>query len=241
MINTFRNFLAKRWLKRRGIKLSHGPRPIPRGSRLILEAGTSINVEVMRFRDLRIGGMTYIRSDSELLNVSKIGRFCSISNNVILGQERGGPGHSLTAVCTNPFMLETDLSPSTYTTPPATEIGHDVWIGRDVMVMEGVRIGTGAVIAARSIVTRDVPAYAIVGGSPARIIRYRHPHELATRLIESRWWEISPEALKQLPMDNPELFLLRLLEHTYQFQAEHPACLLTRSTWGLLPDQLEPH
>jgi acetyltransferase-like isoleucine patch superfamily enzyme len=239
MIDTLRNFLAKRWLKQRGIKLSHGVRPIPRGSRLILETGTSINVEVMRFRNLRIGGMTYIRSDSELLNVSDIGRFCSISNNVIIGQERGGAGHSLNAVCTNPFILETAASPSTYATPPATEIGHDVWIGRDVMVMEGVRIGTGAVIAARSIVTGDVPAYAIVAGSPARIIRYRHPPDLATRLIESRWWKIGPETLKQLPMDNPELFLLRLQERTDQFQTEHPACLLTRSTWGPLPAQPE--
>lgn len=240
MIDTFRNFLAKRWLKRRRIKLSHGPRPIPRGSRLILEAGTSINVKVMRFRDLRIGGMTYIRSNSELLNVSSIGRFCSISNNVILGQERGGPGHSLTAVCTNPFQLETAVSPSTYGAPTATEVGHDVWIGRDVMVMEGVNIGTGAVIAARSIVTKDVPAYAIVAGNPARIIRYRHPPELATRLIKSRWWEIGPEALKQLPMDNPELFLLHLQERTDQFQAEHPAYVLTRSTWALLLEQPEP-
>lgn len=239
MIATLRNFLAKRWLKKRGIKLSHGPRPIPRGSRLILETGTSINVEVMRFRDLRIGGMTYIRSDSELLNVSYIGRFCSISNNVILGQERGGPGHSLSSVCTNPFVLETGISPSTYSTPPAAEIGHDVWIGRDVMVMEGVRIGTGAVIAARSIVTRDVPAYAIVAGSPARIIRYRHPPQLATRLVESRWWEIGPEALKRLPMDNPELFLLRCQDSTNQLRAEYPACLLTRSNWSPLPAQPE--
>lgn len=235
MIDTLRNFLAKHWLKRQGIKLSHGPRPIPRGSQLILETGTSINVEVMRFRDLRIGGMTYIRSNSELLNVSEIGRFCSISNNVIIGQERGGPGHSLTAVCTNPFMLETAVSPSAYSTPPATEIGHDVWIGRDVMVMEGVRIGTGAVIAARSIVTGDVPAYAIVAGSPARIIRYRHPPELATRLIESRWWEIAPEALKRLPMDNPESFLLHLQESIIPRQAGHPAYLLTRYTWEQLP------
>lgn len=239
MIDTFRNFLAKRWLKQRGIKLSQGIRSIPSGSQLILETGTSINVEVMRFCDLRIGGMTYIRSDSELLNVSDIGRFCSISNNVILGQERGGAGHSLNAVSTNPFMLETAISPSTYATPPATKIGHDVWIGRDVMVMEGVRIGTGAVIAARSIVTRDIPAYAIVAGSPARIIRYRHEPELVTRLIESRWWEFAPEALKQLPMDNPELFLLRLQKLADQFQGVHSAYLLTRSTWGPLPAQRE--
>jgi hypothetical protein len=86
-------------------------------------------------------------------------------------------------------------------------IGHDVWIGRDAMIMDGLSVGTGAVIAARALVTKDVPPYAIVGGAPARIIRYRFAPELIERLLASQWWTLSPEALRQLPFDDPERFV----------------------------------
>ncbi|MDX8413698.1 MAG: CatB-related O-acetyltransferase [Mariprofundales bacterium] len=71
---------------------------------------------------------------------------------------------------------------------PFTEIGNDVWIGDNAVVLMGVRIGTGAIIGAGAIVTHDVPDYAIIGGSPAKIIKYRFPTETINRLIESQWW-----------------------------------------------------
>lgn len=70
-----------------------------------------------------------------------------------------------------------------------TSIGHDVWIGARAVVMDGVRIGDGAVIAAGSVITKDVPPYAIVGGVPAKIIRHRFGEELIQQLLIAPWWD----------------------------------------------------
>jgi chloramphenicol O-acetyltransferase type B len=67
-------------------------------------------------------------------------------------------------------------------------IGNDVWIAREAMIMSGVRIGDGAVIAARAVVTRDVPPYSIVGGNPAKLIRMRFSPDVIERLMQVRWW-----------------------------------------------------
>jgi acetyltransferase-like isoleucine patch superfamily enzyme len=75
---------------------------------------------------------------------------------------------------------------------PYPEIGNDVWIGADVTVAMGVRIGHGAVVAANSTVTKDVPAYAVVAGNPARVVRMRFGDELVGRLLTARWWDYDP-------------------------------------------------
>ena len=228
MFAYLKNRLAIRWLKRHNIKLSNGIATIPKDGELILEEGISINVKVMQFRSLKIGAMTYIRSGSELLNVQQIGRFCSIGNNVIIGQPKGGSGHSLSGVSTNPFQLLSAVAKNNYHAPQATRIGHDVWIGRDAMIMEGVSIGTGAVIAARSVVTKSVPEYAIVAGIPAREIRFRHHPIIASQLLESRWWEKPTHILKTLPMDDPESFLGRVNAFEPTTYTQHS---LTRHSW----------
>jgi acetyltransferase-like isoleucine patch superfamily enzyme len=94
---------------------------------------------------------------------------------------------------THPFH-EFDTKPTT--------IGHDVWIGANTVVMSGLTIGTGSCIGAGSVVTRDVPPYAIAYGNPARVRRYRFKPTIIKELIESEWWNyphnkitaISPEA-----------------------------------------------
>jgi acetyltransferase-like isoleucine patch superfamily enzyme len=101
------------------------------------------------------------------------------------------------------------LHPDTFRAGPVT-FGHDVWVGQGAMFSGGVTIGTGAVVAARALVTRDVPPYAIVGGTPAKIIRMRFSEELVQRLLESRWWRFGPDVLQPLDVRDPEGFVDRL-------------------------------
>lgn len=95
------------------------------------------------------------------------------------------------------------------------KIGHDVWIGSKVVLKGGIKIGTGAVIAANSVVTKDVPPYAIVGGNPAKLIRYRFSDDICQGLLRSEWWDYELSDLINLGMDfaNPESFLQQFLIH----------------------------
>jgi len=80
---------------------------------------------------------------------------------------------------------------------PAPIIGNDVWIGQQVLLKGGITIGDGACVAARSVVTKDVPAYAIVGGVQARVIRYRFSEAQITKLLAVKWWQYSYADLPQ--------------------------------------------
>lgn len=76
-------------------------------------------------------------------------------------------------------------------------LGNDVWVGSNVLINGGVKIGDGAVIAAGAVVVKDVPPYAIVGGVPAKIIRYRFSPEIIEKLLELKWWNLDDEILKE--------------------------------------------
>lgn len=215
------------WLRRRGIKFSPSLRDIKKGAELVLEEGVVLRNVQMGFRSLKIGAMTYMRGDGELWNVSQIGRFCSIGNGAVIGHDRAG--HPLDWVSTHPFSHSgTHLSYSSRFEP--TKIGHDVWIGRDAMILEGVEVGTGAVIATRSVVTRDVPPYAIVAGSPAKIIRYRHPEEIIQKLLDSQWWCLPVEKLLGLPIEQPSSFLEQVSAIEPEGEA-YASVRLTSSCW----------
>lgn len=158
-----------------------------------------------------IGFATYINHGSRLIG-SKIGRYCSIADNVYSGFGH----HPLKCISTHSsFFYDTtsQLGWSWYENGDApiydpykhpkdedryvSKIGHDVWIGSHVMIMDGVTIGTGAVVGTGSVVTTDVPPYAIVAGVPARIIRYRHPSDKIQELLDSEWWNMEFDRLKQ--------------------------------------------
>lgn len=224
------NHWCKRWLRRYGIKLASGPLALRKGGRLIMEEGVSISTVKMEFDSLRVGAMTYMRSAVELLNVGYIGRFCSIGTGVVIGQDRAG--HPLDWVSSHPFQhaaagLEYEGGRR------AAEIGHDVWIGRDAMILEGVNVGTGAVIASRAMVTRDVPPYAIVAGMPARIIRYRHSPSIIADLIASEWWEGSVMDLQRRPLNRPEAFIQQCRSEPVA-RAAYRTVSVSRSGWSEL-------
>lgn len=94
----------------------------------------------------------------------------------------------------------------------APRIGHDVWIGGDVLLGHNVRIGNGSVVAARAVVTRDVPDYAVVAGVPARVIKMRFPPEIVARLQKVRWWRYSLVKLQKLGLGEPVEPFLDALE-----------------------------
>lgn len=125
-----------------------------------------------------------------------IGKFCSIAQGVLFIMNGGN--HNYQAISTFPFPLlneTTSLSIATaldseYKVPikSPTTIGHDVWIGHDVTILRGVTIGNGSCIAAKSVVTKDVAPYAIVGGNPAQFIKYRFDSQIIAKLQQSQWW-----------------------------------------------------
>ncbi|WP_442920484.1 CatB-related O-acetyltransferase [Methanobrevibacter sp.] len=80
-------------------------------------------------------------------------------------------------------------------------VGNDVWIGSDAKILSGTKINDGSIIGANSIVTKDVPPYAIVAGNPAKIIRYRFNNEIIEKLLEIKWWNFKEEELiKVIPL-----------------------------------------
>ena len=130
-----------------------------------------------------------------------IGRFCSIASGVTIF---AGHDHRTDWVSTYPFQVafpDEPALPFPSKTKGPVVIGNDVWIGTDVMILSGVRIGNGAVIAARSVVTRDVAPYAIVAGVPARLVRYRFDETTRDLLERIAWWNWPLEKIREaLPL-----------------------------------------
>lgn len=126
-----------------------------------------------------------------------IGRYCSIAAEVRFIMNGGN--HPTNWLTTYPFPIfgqgwETAM-PATWPSRGDTIVGNDVWIGYGAIVMPGIRIGDGAIIATATVVTRDVPAYAIVGGNPGAILRYRFDEATIARLLSIRWWNWDPAAV----------------------------------------------
>ena len=129
--------------------------------------------------------------------ILKIGNYCSIAPGVqiLLGGE-----HHMEFVTTYPFSLLVDDAKKIPGYPYSkgdVVIGNDVWIGLDAMILSGVTIGDGAVVAGRSVVVRDVEPYSVVAGNPARHIKYRFSQETIERLLKIAWWSWPASEIKQ--------------------------------------------
>ena len=122
-----------------------------------------------------------------------VGKFCALARGVRFIMN--GANHKVSGFSTYPFFIfgygweSATPQPGDLPYKGDTVIGNDVWLGYDVLVMPGVKIGDGAVVAARSVVVGDVPAYSVVGGNPARVIRQRFPDEIVAELLAIRWWD----------------------------------------------------
>ena len=147
----------------------------------------------------KIDCYSYITKGSSSV-YAEIGKFCSIGH----GSSIGLGHHTSDKLSTSPIFTEKINGTGHSWTNSTLEypfkkviIGNDVWIGSRVMVMGGVKIGDGAVIAAGSIVTKDVPPYAIVAGVPARLIKFRFEMDIINKLLEIKWWDIQQDELKK--------------------------------------------
>jgi acetyltransferase-like isoleucine patch superfamily enzyme len=219
----------KEKLKRKGIEnFLHEGAQLPQDT--LIEPPSSTKWIDAHYR-LRIGAFSYCVS-GHLFDVD-IGRYTSIGESVQMG--RGDhPSHWLT---TSPsfylnqmFDVGNDFPGSkeywsfkpelagfsSIPGPKTIHIENDVWIGHGAFVRPGVRIGTGAVVAAYSVVTKDVPPYSIVGSNPARAIKARFPEEIVDRLLRSQWWTRAPWQLAGVdisrPVDNIDLIEKRISE-----------------------------
>lgn len=184
---------------------------------LTIESPVSIASGVMFGLNTHIGHMTYCCPGIKTLHAS-IGRYCSIAANVFIGVWE----HPIDRISTHPFTYNWGIGPDEdMTTPfepfeahrrivdtqnlipnanlPKTTIGNDVWIGFDVVIMSGLTVGDGAVIASRAVVTHDVEPYTIVGGVPARPIRKRFSDQIIQKLLAVKWWEYDIAPLRDKP------------------------------------------
>lgn len=147
----------------------------------------------------------------------RVGRWCSIASTV-----RSAPiNHPLDGMTTHPALYERKFGvvDQDIHWDTVLEIGDDVWIGHNAVILPGCKsIGRGAVVGAGAIVTRDVPAYTIVAGNPAKPIRSRFSPEMIAALEASRWWELDAAGLRQLLKSRPEM-------------VEHPT-VATLEDWG---------
>ena len=140
-----------------------------------------------RFEDC----VRYLDKKSKDTDKLLIGKYCSIGSGAVF-MMAGNQGHRMDWVSTFPFYYQANIfkkSMNAYERSGDTHIGDDVWIGSEAMIMAGVSIGSGAIIAARAVVGKDVPPYAVVGGNPAQIIKYRFNENEIQQLLKLKWWD----------------------------------------------------
>lgn len=182
------------------------------GSRL--EAPTSIISTVPAGAFLEVGAFCNLSGGT--INNARFGRYCSVAGGIVVGPHEH-PTDWLTTSRTAyyPEVNGWDALVAEAQIPlikarkrpfpgscPITEIGPDTWIGQGAFIKAGVTIGAGAIIGARATVLRDVPPYAVVVGTPGRVLRLRFPEATVERLLRVQWWRYSIYDLFEAPMDS---------------------------------------
>ena len=154
---------------------------------------------MVKMKSSSIGRYSYVGNDTDV-ECADIGQFCSISDHCRIGMG----GHTLSHISSCPLFTQringcqeqwVDQDIHAVEEKRAV-LGNDVWGGSHVLINGGVTVGHGAVIGAGAVVVKDVPPYAIVGGVPAKVIRYRFSPEIIEKLLELQWWNLPDETLK---------------------------------------------
>lgn len=180
----------------------------------------------------KMGSFSYIGENALISSVESIGRFCSIARNVVMGEAE----HPTSYLSTSPifysrrYWKEHDFMKEYYKNnyqnlisadkeiPNVTKsfekitIGNDVWIGEGVFIRRGVTIGDGAIIASRAVVNKDVQPYEIVGGIPAKHIKYRFSEEEINKLINLKWWNYDIRDFKDIDVKSINTSIEKLEE-----------------------------
>jgi len=154
--------------------------------------------------DSEIGKYSYVAQFS-LVNKTVVGKFCSIAHGVYVGLWE----HNMNVSTHSFYLYETSgnfvKGYKNYDKDAIlTEIENDVWVGANSVILKGVTIHDGAIIGAGAVVTKDVPAYSIVVGNPARVIKYRFSKPDITFLLKSKWWNLPRGTIQD--MVNKEVF-----------------------------------
>ncbi|BDY05518.1 type B chloramphenicol O-acetyltransferase [Ferrimonas sp. YFM] len=153
----------------------------------------------------------YLAPDRTDVDKLIIGSYCSIGSGAVF-MMAGNQGHRSDWAATFPFFYQDNPAfggaADGFATSGDTVLGHDVWVGSEAMIMPGVQIGNGAIIASRALVTKDVAPYAVVGGNPARVLKMRFDEQQIAWLQQMCWWQwdeaVLAEAMPLLCSSNIE-------------------------------------
>ncbi len=177
------------------------------GKKTVLNAPVRLVGNANVKHSCNVGSYTFINSGTTLFPATKMGKFCSIGKNC----ELGAFDHPTTWLSSSPIQYNLKLHFPDYiedfeqkkiVRPKETIFGNDVWIGSLAVVKRGLTIGDGAIIAGGSVVVKDVPPYAIVGGVPAKVLKYRFDEKTIERLMRLQWWDMPIEDLKNISFDD---------------------------------------
>ncbi len=154
-----------------------------------------------------VGRYTYAAPDTHVQCIGTvIGSFCSIGQRVVIGHGK----HPKDFLSSSPYFYFDELGFKTSEMPTYDQfwyiepviIGNDVWIGDGAFIKNGVTIGDRAIIGAKAVVTRNIPPYAIVAGIPAQVIGYRFDEKTIDTLLQSKWWDLPDDIIRQIPFDD---------------------------------------
>lgn len=180
--------------KRKGVKIR---RPVKTSLKHIKKIEADENVYIgpdCEIKgELEIGRRSYMVGETDVRGNVSIGSFCAIAKKVTLQAQN----HDYRKPTDHIYLYEHILDQEYSGTGSGISVGDDVWIGTKATVLPGVEVGTGAVIGANAVVTRDVEPFEIVGGAPAENIGWRFTEEKRDILLESRWWEWDDEKIRR--------------------------------------------